>query len=175
MPDRLLKDRTRKPPYVRPYQIAMDRLQDREMRTREDILQQARALTDEVSAGSQVVHEAFAYGPTGLISTHTHYFPGFAILLSLPLGTGIVAAPIVPPYVRPYQIAMDRLQDREMRTREDILQQARALTDEVSAGSQVVHEAFAYGPTGLISTHTHYFPGFAILLSLPLGTGIVAA
>src|SRR5690625_5560784 len=93
MPDRLIKDRTRKPPYVRPYQIAMDRLQDREMRTREDILQQARALTDEVSAGSQVVHEAFAYGPTGRISTHTHYFPGCAILLSLPVGTGIVAAP----------------------------------------------------------------------------------
>ena len=93
MPDRLLKDRTRKPPYVRPYQIAMDRLQDREIRTREDILQQARALISEERPGSEVVHEAFAYGPTGLISTHTHYFPGFAILLSLPLGMGIVAAP----------------------------------------------------------------------------------
>ena len=91
MTDRLLKDRSRTPPFVQPYLKALDRIQDRPIRTRDDILQQARALAGPEPLDEGGVHEAFAYGPTGLISTHTHYFPGFALLLSLPLGTGIVA------------------------------------------------------------------------------------
>lgn len=92
MPDRLLKERSGSPPFVEPYLRALGRMQDEHVRGRDDLIAQAIELLGAArpESGRRAI-KSFSYGPTGLLGAHTHYFDGFALLLSLPLGTAVVA------------------------------------------------------------------------------------
>ncbi len=92
----LIRERTGAPPYVTPYLDALDRLQERTIARPDQLTKRSRALLDErFQTRPEAAESAFAHGATGLVGEHTHYFDGFAMLMSLPLGTA-VAARIIP-------------------------------------------------------------------------------
>lgn len=79
----------------------------------------------------------------------------------------------MPPYVKPVLNAFSRLQERTSLQPGELTDRAHALLMErfgVAAGDG--EAAFAHGVTGLISEHTHYFDGFALLMPLPHGTAV---
>ena len=80
----------------------------------------------------------------------------------------ITAAPFVHPYaqtpdrMRPQPLSPDQLTDR-----------ARALlVAQCGASGQEIEAAFAHGAVGIFSGHTHYFDGFALLMSFEQGTAV---
>ncbi|MEX0599222.1 MAG: hypothetical protein WD205_01185, partial [Rhodothermales bacterium] len=90
MPSELLRDRTGAAPYVTPFLDALDRMQERTFVRPDRLTERAEALLVErfgLAGGRS--DAAFAHGSTGLLGGHTHYFDGFALLLTLPLGTAV--------------------------------------------------------------------------------------
>lgn len=88
----LLKDRTGKPPFVEPFLRALDRIQGELPIGPEALTGRASKLLHEMSRGDEASAVTnVATGPTGIIGSHTHYFDGFALLLSLPFGTAVSA------------------------------------------------------------------------------------
>lgn len=87
----LIRERGGKPPYIQPYLHALDRMQKREFLRPDQHVERVRALLGErLGVQPQAATEAvFAHAGTGLLGEHTHYFDGFAFLLSLPLGTAV--------------------------------------------------------------------------------------
>ncbi len=78
-----------------------------------------------------------------------------------------------PPYIKPVLSAYSRLQERPSLQPGALVDRARALLMErygVAGGEG--EAAFAHGVTGLVSEHTHYFDGFALLMPLPQGTAV---
>ena len=81
--------------------------------------------------------------------------------------------PGTPPYVTPYLDALGRMQERTMVRPEKLLQRAQTLLSQCFGTSRRrIEAAFAHGAAGLLADHTHYFDGFAILMSLPLGAAV---
>lgn len=88
----LIRERTGAPPYVTPYLDALDRMQERTIVRPKQLTERARSLLAErFGSRPERIEAAFAHGATGLIGEHTHYFDGFAVLMSLPLGTAVAA------------------------------------------------------------------------------------
>lgn len=86
----LLRERAGTPPFVKPFLYALDRLQERRALRPDELVARARAILDDrFGVTAEPVETAFAYGATGLLGSHTHYFDGFALLMSLPLGTAL--------------------------------------------------------------------------------------
>ncbi|MGI9175202.1 MAG: galactokinase [Rhodothermales bacterium] len=78
-----------------------------------------------------------------------------------------------PPHMKPFLHALDRMEERETIRPEQLGERAQALLNErfgPAAGAAAV--AFAHGPLGVISDHTHYFDGFAVLMPLPQGVAV---
>ena len=80
----------------------------------------------------------------------------------------ITAAPFVhayrqtPDQVRQQPLSPDQLTDR-----------ARALlVERGEASGQEIEAAFAHGAVGILSGHTHYFDGFALLMCFEQGTAV---
>lgn len=91
----IIRERTGAPPYVTPYLDALDRLQERTILRPTQLTERSRKLlADRFGISTDHVEAAFAHGATGLIGEHTHYFDGFAVLMSLPLGTAVAARAI---------------------------------------------------------------------------------
>lgn len=90
MPSDLIRDRTGAPPYVTPFLDALDRMQERRFVRPQRLTERAESLLIErFGVTSSRPEAAFAHGATGLLGGHTHYFDGFALLLTLPLGTAV--------------------------------------------------------------------------------------
>lgn len=90
MPSDLIRDRASAAPYVTPFLDALDRMQERTTVRPSQLTERAEALLVERFGSTAVrADAAFAHGGTGLLGEHTHYFDGFAVLMSLPLGTAV--------------------------------------------------------------------------------------
>lgn len=90
MPSDLIRDRAGAGPYVRPFLDALDRMQDRRTVRPDHLTDRARSLLiDEFGAAGDRPDAAFSHGGAGLLGDHTHYFDGFALLMSLPMGTAV--------------------------------------------------------------------------------------
>lgn len=77
--------------------------------------------------------------------------------------------------MEPFLDALSRLREREVLSPAEVVTRSRALLEQQFGTSMAVDEAaFAHGPIGLSSEHTHYFDGFALLMPLPHGTGVAA-
>lgn len=77
-----------------------------------------------------------------------------------------------PPFIEPYLETLDRMQRETLRP-DQVTDRARALlANRYGASQQTTEAAFAHGVAGLLSGHTHYFNGFAVLMSLPQGTAV---
>jgi len=98
MPADIIRDRTGTPPYVTPYLDALDRLHGRTIVRPEKLTELAARLLDERFGSSSISSQsAFAHGAAGLIADHTHYFDGFAILRSVPMGTAVAIRTTTSP------------------------------------------------------------------------------
>ena len=78
-----------------------------------------------------------------------------------------------PPYVKPFLHALDRMEERETIRPEQLGERAQALLNErFGPSAEAATVAFAHGPLGIISDHTHYFDGFAVFMPLPQGVAV---
>ena len=78
-----------------------------------------------------------------------------------------------PPYVKPFLHALDRMEERETIRPEQLGERAQALLNErFGLSAEAATVAFAHGPLGIISDHTHYFDGFAVFMPLPQGVAV---
>ena len=78
-----------------------------------------------------------------------------------------------PPYVKPFLHALDRMEERETIRPEQLGERAQALMNErFGPSAEAATVAFAHGPLGIISDHTHYFDGFAVFMPLPQGVAV---
>lgn len=90
MPSDLIRDRAGAGPYVRPFLDALDRMQERRTVRPEQLTERARTLlVEHFGAAGDRPDAAFSHGGTGLLGEHTHHFDGFALLMSLPMGTAV--------------------------------------------------------------------------------------
>lgn len=88
MPSSIIPDRIITPPIIEPFLHVLGRMQDRIILRPAQLTDRARALLSERFGSSPFTMEAtFAHGGIGLLGEHTHYFDGFAVLLTLPFGT----------------------------------------------------------------------------------------
>lgn len=89
------------PPFIQPYLRSLDRLQQRKTLRPEALNLRAQHLLDQQFGTAPLAAEtAFAHGSTGLLASHTHYFPGFALLLTLPHGTSVALRPAAEAHSR---------------------------------------------------------------------------
>src|SRR5690606_38106706 len=100
------------------------------------------------------------------------HYQGKANMLPNPIRPGRATT---PPFIQPYLEALNRIQERRALRPDEVLERARKLLD-TEFGTQPVpaEAAFAHGSAGLLSEHTHYFDGFAVVKCLPFGTGVAA-
>ena len=76
------------------------------------------------------------------------------------------------PFVEPYRQALGRLQQKPP-SPDQLADRARALlTERFGPSGESSEAAFAHGAAGLLSGHTHYFDGFALLKSFRQGTAV---
>ncbi len=84
-------------PFINPYLQTLDRMQ-RAPLSPGQLTDRARALLAERCGRSDRSTEAaFAHGAVGLLSGHTHYFDGFAMLMSFQQGTAVALRPTAAP------------------------------------------------------------------------------
>ena len=77
------------------------------------------------------------------------------------------------PLARTYLEALTRLQDRTVPSPSELTGRAEALLNETFGLSESVAEAaFSHGVLGLMSEHTHYFNGFAVLMPVAHGSAV---
>lgn len=77
------------------------------------------------------------------------------------------------PFVQPFLHALNRMQARETLRPAQLTERARALLNEyVGHASEPIEAAFAHGCVGLMSEHTHFFNGFALMMPLARGTAV---
>ena len=78
-----------------------------------------------------------------------------------------------PPIVEPFLDALNRMEEREVLPPEQVIQRVReVLAEHLGTSPEPAETAFAHGPVGLASEHTHYFGGFALLMPLHYGTAV---
>lgn len=81
--------------------------------------------------------------------------------------------PSSAPFVKPFLYALNRMQERESLRPQQLEARARALLNERFGPSiEQPHVRFASGCAGLMSEHTHFFDGFALMMPLPMGTAV---
>lgn len=79
----------------------------------------------------------------------------------------------MPPFVQPFLHALNRMQARETLRPAQLTERARVLlTDYLGSSTQPTEAAFAHGCLGLMSEHTHYYNGFALMMPLAHGTAV---
>lgn len=77
------------------------------------------------------------------------------------------------PLALPFKDALDRMRRRERVLPEQMQDRATALLLEAfGAQSDDVRANFAQGSVGIVSEHTHYFDGFALMLPLDFGVAL---
>lgn len=90
MPSDLIRDRTGAAPHVTPFLDALDRMQERRFVGPDRLTERAESLlVERLGSTGGRAEAAFAHGATGLLGEHTHYFDGFALLLSMAPGTAV--------------------------------------------------------------------------------------
>jgi len=78
---------------------------------------------------------------------------------------------VTPPFIKPFLHVLDRLQDQAILRPSQMTERARAyLVDRLEPSQQAIEATFAHGGMSLLANHTHYFDGFAVLLTSPFGT-----
>lgn len=76
-----------------------------------------------------------------------------------------------PPFIRPFLDALDRMRAHTVRPPEELKERARELMAEsFGASSHPAEAVFAQGAVSLLSDHTHYSNGFAVLMPVKQGT-----
>lgn len=84
-------------PFINPYLQTLDRMQ-REPLSPLRLTDRARALlVEQYGPSSRSTEAAFAHGAAGLLSGHTHYVNGFAVLMSFQQGTAVAVRPTDAP------------------------------------------------------------------------------
>ncbi len=78
----------------------------------------------------------------------------------------------LPPHAQPFVHALNRMQARETVRPDQMEARARGLLDAHFGPGEEATAAFARGGAGLISEHSHYFDGFALMLPLAQGTAV---
>lgn len=78
----------------------------------------------------------------------------------------------LPPHAQPFVHGLNRMQARETIRPEQLQDRAVALLEAHFGPGAAPATAFSRGGTGLISEHTHYFDGFAVMLPLAQGTAV---
>lgn len=77
------------------------------------------------------------------------------------------------PLALPFKDALDRMRRRERVSPEQMRDRASALLLEAFGPAESeVRSSFAQGSVGIVSEHTHYFDGFALMLPLEHGVAI---
>lgn len=77
------------------------------------------------------------------------------------------------PLALPFKDALDRMRRRERVSPEQMQDRAGALLLEAfGSTSDDVRTSFAQGSVGIVSEHTHYFDGFALMLPLDYGVAL---
>ncbi len=91
MPIRFPTDSTATPSsFVQPFLHALNRMRAQERLRPDQLTDRAHALLYErLGPAREPAEAAFAHGAIGLMADHTHYFDGFALLLSLPHGAAV--------------------------------------------------------------------------------------
>ena len=76
------------------------------------------------------------------------------------------------PFVHSYRQTPDRMRPRPL-SPDELTDRARALLiEQGGASGQEIEAAFAHGAFGILSGHTHYFDGFALLMCFEQGTAV---
>ena len=98
-------------PFINPYLQTLDRMQRAPLRPGQ-LTDRVRALLAERCGRSDRSTEAaFAHGAVGLLSGHTHYFDGFAMLMSFEQGTAVALRPTAAPRsTHECELSVDRKQ-----------------------------------------------------------------
>lgn len=79
----------------------------------------------------------------------------------------------MPPFVQPFLHALNRMQARETLRPTQLTERARVLLqDYLGHSPRPIEAAFAHGCLGLMSEHTHFFNGFALMMPLAHGTAV---
>lgn len=93
MPTRRLKsDRTTAPSFVQPFLRTLNQMREQEaMRPDEITDRAARLLLETFGPARESLEATFAHASVGVMADHTHYFDGFALLLSVPYGVAVAA------------------------------------------------------------------------------------
>ena len=87
-------------PFINPYLETLDRVQREPLRPG-SLTDRARALlVERYGPSDQSTEAAFAHGTAGLLTGHTHYFDGFAVLMSFRQGTAVALRPTAAPRSR---------------------------------------------------------------------------
>lgn len=77
------------------------------------------------------------------------------------------------PLAEPFLYALNRMQQREALHPPQLEARAEALlTDRFGESEQPARTRFIPGCIGLMSEHTHFFDGFAVMMPLPFGTAV---
>lgn len=77
------------------------------------------------------------------------------------------------PFAQPFLHTLNRMRAQERLRPDQLTDRARALLYErLGPAREPAEAAFAHGSIGLMADHTHYFDGFALLLSLPHGAAV---
>lgn len=78
-----------------------------------------------------------------------------------------------PPFIKPFLEALDRMREQEVRSPDELKRHAHGLLSaHLGASTQAVEEVFAQGAVSLLSDHTHYSDGFAVLMPVRQGTAV---
>ena len=97
MADIFRPERITTAPFINPYLETLDRVQRQPLKPGQ-LTDRARALlVEQYGASERSVEAAFAHGAAGLLCGHTHYFNGFAVLMSFRQGTAVALRPTDAP------------------------------------------------------------------------------
>lgn len=89
-PKRLSPERGSTPSFVKPFLHALDRMQEREsIRPDQYIGRAILLLIDRFGSSDGSIEAAFAHGCLGLQADHTHYFNGFALVMTMRNGMAV--------------------------------------------------------------------------------------
>lgn len=74
---------------------------------------------------------------------------------------------------QPFLYALNRMREREAVHPQDLEVRAQALlVERFGLSDQPIHARFVPGCAGLMSEHTHFFDGFAVMMPLPFGVAV---
>lgn len=87
---RLQSDRTTTPSFVQPFLRTLNQMREQEPLRPDRVTERASDLLQETFGPAREPIEAtFAHASIGVMADHTHYFDGFALLMSVPFGVAV--------------------------------------------------------------------------------------